>query len=488
MGILNSASETGAVARQMGAAVRLYPALCLSLACYWFWQGSLFQSPQAFLESGSASSGGMEFWPSVILLSFSLAAYVVLALMHGRLRPLMVLRGYPVAIALLMGVGGAVVVSGMSSGIVTALSLAALGVGAPLFVCELGRLFAQLGPNRTLYVGGLGTLGGMLLRLLFDLLPHLAFQCAIAISAPLAVALYARARSDFSRALLFPEDYAVLRSPWRFNGVCLLQGVSFGVFTVLLAESGAVGHSVAYLLASPVGVAALIVVGLLVRMDFNNLLFRTGLPLLTLGFLLVALFPETSELGGFAFNVGYCYLYVIATCICSYFGKELRCSPIWITALITAFLVGGQLAGIIGTPLLLGGAAGAGVLGGPEGPGVLSVVQIATIACCAIPVVGLFLLDKDNPERGWGAISPGEQPDVREAELRGFFADRGLTAREIDVAMLLARGLTKRYIAQRLTISEETVKTHIGNVYRKVGVHSQQELIMQADQEHAEQV
>ena len=32
-------------------------------------------------------------------------------------------------------------------------------------------------------------------------------------------------------------------------------------------------------------------------------------------------------------------------------------------------------------------------------------------------------------------------------------------------------------ISQELGLSEETVKTHMGNVYRKLGIHSQQELI-----------
>lgn len=66
--------------------------------------------------------------------------------------------------------------------------------------------------------------------------------------------------------------------------------------------------------------------------------------------------------------------------------------------------------------------------------------------------------------------------------MHALFKDQGLTARETDVAILLARGLTKRYVAQRLSISEETAKSHIGNIYRKLGVHSQQELIARLDE------
>lgn len=53
----------------------------------------------------------------------------------------------------------------------------------------------------------------------------------------------------------------------------------------------------------------------------------------------------------------------------------------------------------------------------------------------------------------------------------------GLTAREIDVALLIARGRSKTFIADELFISENTVRTHSKNVYAKLGIHSREELI-----------
>jgi HD-GYP domain-containing protein (c-di-GMP phosphodiesterase class II) len=46
----------------------------------------------------------------------------------------------------------------------------------------------------------------------------------------------------------------------------------------------------------------------------------------------------------------------------------------------------------------------------------------------------------------------------------------GLTAREIDVLRLLARGLTNKEIAERLVISRKTVANHVEHIYTKVGV------------------
>lgn len=52
-----------------------------------------------------------------------------------------------------------------------------------------------------------------------------------------------------------------------------------------------------------------------------------------------------------------------------------------------------------------------------------------------------------------------------------------LTEREADVLLLLARGRDGRYIAEDLSISYNTARTHVKHVYSKLGVHSQQELI-----------
>jgi DNA-binding NarL/FixJ family response regulator len=48
-----------------------------------------------------------------------------------------------------------------------------------------------------------------------------------------------------------------------------------------------------------------------------------------------------------------------------------------------------------------------------------------------------------------------------------------LTDRELEVLRLLAAGLTRSMIAARLGVSPNTARTHVGNMMRKLDVHSQ---------------
>ena len=47
-------------------------------------------------------------------------------------------------------------------------------------------------------------------------------------------------------------------------------------------------------------------------------------------------------------------------------------------------------------------------------------------------------------------------------------AQLGITARELEILQLIAAGLSNREIAQKLYVSENTVKTHAGSVFEKL--------------------
>ncbi len=59
-------------------------------------------------------------------------------------------------------------------------------------------------------------------------------------------------------------------------------------------------------------------------------------------------------------------------------------------------------------------------------------------------------------------------------------AEDVLTAREVEVLHLLAEGVSNRDIAERLFISEKTVKNHTNSIFRKMGVSDRTQAVLQA--------
>jgi DNA-binding CsgD family transcriptional regulator len=54
-----------------------------------------------------------------------------------------------------------------------------------------------------------------------------------------------------------------------------------------------------------------------------------------------------------------------------------------------------------------------------------------------------------------------------------------LTPREVQVAKLVCKGLDNEQIRQKLHIKYNTVRAHLGNMFRKVGVKGKATLILE---------
>ena len=82
----------------------------------------------------------------------------------------------------------------------------------------------------------------------------------------------------------------------------------------------------------------------------------------------------------------------------------------------------------------------------------------------------------------------GAAPDRAHAEQLARNAPRpapgGLTARELEVLALVARGRTNRAVAAELVISEKTVATHVGSILSKLGLPSRSAATAFAHQHH----
>jgi DNA-binding NarL/FixJ family response regulator len=100
------------------------------------------------------------------------------------------------------------------------------------------------------------------------------------------------------------------------------------------------------------------------------------------------------------------------------------------------------------------------------------------VAALDAGAVGYLLKDAEHEEiiRGVRAAAAGDAPLAPRAA-REMLAERArphdelaLSARELEVLRLVARGLPNKLIARELEISEKTVKAHLTSVFSQLGV------------------
>lgn len=80
-----------------------------------------------------------------------------------------------------------------------------------------------------------------------------------------------------------------------------------------------------------------------------------------------------------------------------------------------------------------------------------------------------------------GAAAEGD--DAFDARCAAVAAAGGLTEREAEIMRYLARGRTKAHIAGVPFVSENTVRSHVRNIYAKLEVHTRQQLIDLVEEE-----
>lgn len=111
---------------------------------------------------------------------------------------------------------------------------------------------------------------------------------------------------------------------------------------------------------------------------------------------------------------------------------------------------------------------------------------IADPLLCAADTVGTQAESGDRAQGTPHSVSSGSTAATREgAAFRDRFSKQmaavrefyGLSAREAEVAELIARGNTVAHIVELLFVSENTVRTHSKRIYVKLDIHKRQELI-----------
>ena len=136
-----------------------------------------------------------------------------------------------------------------------------------------------------------------------------------------------------------------------------------------------------------------------------------------------------------------------------------------------------------------GGAGGSGGAGGAGGAGGIGATELAGGAS---PAGGLGT--SGNAGRSTTHDAPGERradgalngSGITPEALALIATRYGLTARETQVMVYAFKGYSLQRVSELDTVSMNTVKSHWKNVYRKLGVHTRQELIDLVERDSAE--
>jgi DNA-binding NarL/FixJ family response regulator len=120
--------------------------------------------------------------------------------------------------------------------------------------------------------------------------------------------------------------------------------------------------------------------------------------------------------------------------------------------------------------------------------------DVYLVAARAARAAGLLLRSSEPADLTWAirqaASAPIFTPDQLERVQRWSQALgtrlRTLAPREWEVLWLVSEGMRNGDIAQKLSLTDNTVEKHIGNIYEKLGLHSRGKLLALILAEHIE--
>ena len=180
-----------------------------------------------------------------------------------------------------------------------------------------------------------------------------------------------------------------------------------------------------------------------------------------------------------------------AVVVCWFLFRTVHCGCLAVLAAVKEFSVlytstRGKMAANCGfaSGLLLGTlAVGCGA------PSVLLYITLAIVAAFILASLFFLPFEEESTSPGYRTVVLVDMPtktardDSLEIRCAHLAKRCQLSPRESEVLSWAAQGRNAKAVSEKLFISESTAKTHLSNIYRKAGVHSQQELIALLDQE-----
>lgn len=376
---------------------------------------------------------------------------------------------------LLVASTAAVFATGMAPGLADILSIPAAiagGAGIALLILLWSELYGCLNPLRVATYYALSIVAGGVVVYIWRgfMLPWLFVMTALLVPASLlCVAAGFRRIPESERPrtartkLSVPWKAVLLMATYAF-AYGLLENVTYaGYFGPHSAPGAVIAGAVLFFAAAARGK----------RFDFG-IIYRLALPLTVAALLVIpALNVFGAAVGSFCASAGYTAQSVLVMVIIANLCYRYGASAIWLF---------GIERGVRQISMLAGRAVSEQApLFGSDGE-----IVVAALTVVAVVAATMIAISEKGLSSNWGAVmekhgdGTGASPAERKNELSARVAKTArackLSAREEEVLLLLAQRKTVGIIERELFIANGTAKAHVRHIYRKLDIHTRQEL------------
>lgn len=314
------------------------------------------------------------------------------------------------------------------------------------------------------------------LRLPLDLLP-LAPACLVAaLFPPLFAALIRRAPcGELSRKPTPAADEPEVRSVsdvWPLLAQAIAFGLAMGLFRL---DAGGAQSSPAFVFTALVAKVAF---PLLVLLALESLWDRVSMgticqaavALITVALVAAMNLPQMPVVTFGVFDFArYAMVVLVFLAATSLARRHRDVHPVAVLGAAMGSYVAALAAGLAVARL-------AGLSGALSGTVALDVVCVLMVVTLVASNVG-----SDTDARlfsdGRAENAPAQPADVINARCDEAAARYHLAPREVETMKLICRGRSKKYIAEQLSLSENTVRGYAKTLYTKLDIHSRQEML-----------
>ena len=351
-----------------------------------------------------------------------------------------------------------------------------IGFGTAVLFMLWQRAFALRGPYVSGYILAVASALGVLL---FLAVSHVGFfghpiagsVCAAVVSAGILSVVVGKAPADTRPVERRVGLKALLVDMWK----PVLCVSAFGFVWQIVYSLGLNSPSLSAILQNSFVVSQIAASLFLVLVWFKfheyvhiELVFQLLFPLMATGFLFMPFLGYDYRVAFIAFALfAFGAMSILMQIACLQKSESLRIDPIFTV---------GVFAGFVYAAMTLGFAVGHCLQGG-EDFGFAHLLVLALVLVYGLSAVFFAIKFRWKESRPSSVRDGAREVDGQMDACAAIARGAGLSARETEVFELIVRGRDLPYIAEKLVVSKNTVRTHMKNIYTKLGVHSKQEAI-----------